>query len=171
MLAHARLGLADALLAQGEVGEAVAECREVLKTYPLATEAIVILGEALAAEGEIEEALPHLRRAVTIEPKNARAHFQLGLVLYDRGRSEAALAQLNEAIQLQPDDGRMLWPAAWILATSPDPTIRDGAQAVELATRAIQLSKGKEPRAIDALAAALAETGNFSAAVNAAERA
>ena len=65
----------------------------------------------------------------------------------------------------------MLWQTAWILATSPDPSVRDGARAVELATRAIQLSGGQEPRAFDALAAALAETEKFSAAVDAAEQA
>ena len=65
----------------------------------------------------------------------------------------------------------MLWQTAWILATSPDPSVRDGARAVELASRAVQLSGGQEPRAFDALAAALAETEKFSAAVEAAEQA
>jgi serine/threonine-protein kinase len=65
----------------------------------------------------------------------------------------------------------MLWQTAWILATSPDPSIRGGAQAVELANRAVQLSGGQEVRAFDALAAALAETEKFSAAVAAASHA
>ena len=87
------------------------------------------------------------------------------------GSLKSALAHLNEAIRLQPDDVPMLWQTAWILATSPDASVRDGARAVELATRAIELSDGQEPRAFDALAAALAETGEFSAAVDAAEQA
>ena len=57
------------------------------------------------------------------------------------GQSQSAIAHLNEAIRLQPDNVPMLWQTAWILATSPDPAIRDGARAVELARRAIQLSK------------------------------
>ena len=52
-----------------------------------------------------------------------------------------------------------------------DPSVRDGARAVALATKAIQLSSGQEVRAFDALAAALAETQEFSAAVEAAEQA
>ena len=87
------------------------------------------------------------------------------------GSHRAAVAQLNAAVRLQPDDVAMLWQTAWILATSPDPTVRDGARAVELATSAIQLSKGQEPHAWDTLAAALAETGEFSAAVETAEQA
>ncbi len=169
--AHARIGLADALLALGETSEAIVQCREVLKSYPLATEAIVILGEALAAEGHLDEALPNLEHAVAIEPKNARAQFHLGLVLYECGQSQTALAHLNEAVQLQPDDVPMLWQTAWILATSPDRTVRDGERAVELGARATQMSDSQEPRTLDTLAAALAEIGQFSAAIALAEQA
>ena len=125
----------------------------------------------MAAEGKVEQAIPYLEQALKLEPRNARAHFHLGLALYDVGQSQSAIAHLNEAIRLQPDNVPMLWQTAWILATSPDPSVRDGARAVELASRAIQLSGGQEPCAFDALAAALAETEKFSAAVEAAEQA
>ncbi len=167
----ARIGLANDLLAIGDASEAAAQCREVLKIEPSAVEAIVILATVLADDGNVEQAIPHLRRALELDPRNARAHLQLGLALYDRGQPQSAVDHLNEAIRLQPDDGRMLWRVAWILATASDPSVRDGAQAVELARRAIQFSKGQEPRAFDALAAALAETGEFSAAIDAAEQA
>ena len=171
LFAHGRIGLADALLATGDTREAVARCREVLKMNPNAIEALIILGQALAAEGQVEEALPYLKRAVELEPGNARAHFHLGLTLYDRGQSQSAIAHLNEAIRLQPDSVAMLWQSAWILATSPDASVRDGARAVGLARRAIKRSGAQEVRAFDALAAALAETEKFSAAVDAAEQA
>ena len=79
--------------------------------------------------------------------------------------------QLNEAIRLQPASIPILWQTAWMLATSPESSIRNGARAVGLANRAIQLSGGQEVRAFDALAAALAETEKFPAAVDAAEHA
>ena len=60
-------------------------------------------------------------------------------------------------------------PGSW--RPSPDPSVRDGARAVKLATKAVELSGGQEVRALDALAAALAETENFPAAIDAAERA
>ena len=167
----ARLNLADALLAAGDASEAAAQCREILQQEPGAIEAMAILGAALAAEGEVEEAFPHLKRALEFQPGNARAHFHLGLALYGRGQPQNAIAHLNAAIRLQPDTVSTLWPLAWILATSPDPSVRDGARAVGLAKKAIKLSSGQEARAFDALAAALAETAEFSAAVDAAERA
>ncbi|HEX4142422.1 MAG TPA: hypothetical protein VHY91_02640, partial [Pirellulales bacterium] len=79
--------------------------------------------------------------------------------------------ELSEALRLRPDNPAMLWHTAWILATSPNPAVRNGARGVRLANRAIELSGGREVRAYDALAAALAETERFPAAVEAAGQA
>lgn len=57
-------------------------------------------------------------------------------------------------------DGR-----AWTLATCPDPRVRDGDAAVRSATRACELTKWKVARAVETLAAAYAEAGDFKAAV------
>jgi tetratricopeptide (TPR) repeat protein len=167
----ARLGLAGALLTEGNSVEAAAQCREVLAQEPDSVGGIEILGAALAAQGKATEALPFLERALKREPHSARVHFYLGLALDGLDRPQRAVSQLSEAIQIQPDNVQFLWHTAWILATNPDPSIRDGVRAVRLATRATQLSGGREPRAFDALAAALAESEKFPAAIEAAERA
>jgi tetratricopeptide (TPR) repeat protein len=168
---QAHVGLADALLAHGDFGEAVAECNEILRQQASPIEAIVIFGAALAAQGSVDEGLPYLTRAVELQPDNAKAQFYLGLALYGRGPSRSAIAHLDKAVELQPDNVPMLWQTAWILATSPDSTLRDGTRAVGLAQRAIDRCDGQEVRAFDALAAALAETEKFMAAVEIAEQA
>jgi tetratricopeptide (TPR) repeat protein len=101
-----------------------------------------------------------------LNPRSFQAQFQLGLILNELGQSEEALAHLNEAVRLQADSVPILWHTAWILATDPDPLIREGARAVELAKQAVELSQGQDLQALDALAAALAETGQFSAAAD-----
>ncbi len=53
---------------------------------------------------------------------------------------------------------------AWIWATCPDSRYRDGKQAVESATRACELTGWKSPDELDTLAAAYAESGDFTAA-------
>ncbi|HEY1786092.1 MAG TPA: tetratricopeptide repeat protein, partial [Pirellulales bacterium] len=156
---------------QGSAVEAAAQCRAVLEQEPDSTTGIEILGAALAEQGKATEARPFLERGLQREPRNARIHFYLGLALYDLDRPQRAVSHLTEALQLQPDNVQFLWHTAWILATSPDPSVRDGARAVRLATQATRLSGEREPRAFDALAAALAETQRFPAAVEAAERA
>jgi tetratricopeptide (TPR) repeat protein len=168
---RAYLGLADALLDAGDADEAIAVCRVVLSHEPESVTAIVILGAALADQGKVAQAIPYLEHALKLEPRNASAHFRLGLALYDIGQSSSAIDQLNAAIQIWPDNVLMLWQTAWILATSPDSSIRNGARGVELAKKAIQLSGGHEARPFDALAAALADIEKFSTAVEAAEQA
>ena len=54
---------------------------------------------------------------------------------------------------------------AWILATSPDDSTRNGAEALQLAQAAIAAAGRTDAHILDALAAALAETGDFTQAV------
>ena len=61
--------------------------------------------------------------------------------------------------------------AAWLMATSSDASLRNGADAVELARRAVQLVGEREPTTLDTLAAAYAEAGRFPDAVQTARRA
>jgi hypothetical protein len=58
-----------------------------------------------------------------------------------------------------------------VLTTSRDASLRNGAEALELAERAVELSKGAQARIIATLAASYAEAGEFPKAVAAARRA
>ena len=74
-------------------------------------------------------------------------------------------------MEINPQDAEALNNMAWILATAPDASIRDGAKAVELAESAVAVSGNGQPRTLATLAAALAEKGRFADAVKTAERA
>jgi len=60
---------------------------------------------------------------------------------------------------------------AWLLATCPDASLRDGSRAVELARKAEQLAGSSHPEVLDTLAAAYAEAGQFSEAIETAKKA
>jgi hypothetical protein len=60
---------------------------------------------------------------------------------------------------------------AWVLATAPDASIRDGIKAVEFAQQAVELSGGNDPKFLRTLAAAYAESGRFSEAITTAQQA
>jgi lipopolysaccharide biosynthesis regulator YciM len=53
---------------------------------------------------------------------------------------------------------------AWLLATSPDDAIRDGARAIELATKACEETEWKQAHIVSTLAAGYAEAGDFAKA-------
>jgi tetratricopeptide (TPR) repeat protein len=54
---------------------------------------------------------------------------------------------------------------AWIYATAPDDTLRDGKRALEWAREAQTLAIGERPGVTEALAVALAETGDYRSAI------
>ena len=108
---------------------------------------------------------------MTLQPNNAPAHNHLGQVLVKQGRVREAIDHYQAALAIQPDDAYVLNNLAWVLATNPEASARNGTTAVELAQRADQLSKSSNPSILGTLAAAYAEAGRFTEAVASAQRA
>ena len=68
-------------------------------------------------------------------------------------------------VELQPDDAQVNCNLAWLRASCAEPSLRNGAEAVALARRAVELTGGQNPIVFAALAAAQAEAGQFPEAV------
>src|SRR5262249_21099881 len=117
------------------------------------------------------DAVPLFERALQLRPDYADAHYTFGLALMTLGEKAGALEHLDFANALRPDWPDAMVAQAWILATDPEASIRDGARAVQLAGRACQLTRFANARYVDPLAAAYAEAGQFGQATAAAEQA
>jgi cytochrome c-type biogenesis protein CcmH/NrfG len=85
-------------------------------------------------------------------------------------RHAEALEVLRRANRDAPENAGILAALAWLLATSPDPSLRDGPRAVEFAERAVAAANRPDLRALESLAAAYAEAGRFDDAVRVATR-
>jgi Flp pilus assembly protein TadD len=81
------------------------------------------------------------------------------------GQQELALRDYREAVRVMPKDSKANSLLAWFLATCPEDRFRNGADAVSAARKACELSKWRRSDAIDTLAAAYAEAGDFDQAV------
>jgi len=94
----------------------------------------------------------------------------LGTALIQQGHVREAIDQWQEALATQPENGNAASNLAWVFATCPEDSIRDGTRAVELAEKAFRISGGKIPMIYRVLAAAYAESGRFADAVETAQR-
>ena len=122
-------------------------------------------------KGEYDNAIADYNAAIQLDPKDAVAYSNRGVAWGIKKEYDKAIADFSEAIRLDPKDVGAYNNRAWLLATCPDAKFRDGKKAVELATKACELSEWKEAHSIDTLSAAFAEAGNFSKAVEMEERA
>ena len=83
------------------------------------------------------------------------------------------MAEYTKALQISPENLAALSNLAWLLATSSDPTLRNGSEAVRLAERADSASSRSDnhPTVLRILAAAYAEAGQFAEAKETAQHA
>jgi tetratricopeptide (TPR) repeat protein len=163
--AFVEMNIGDALARKGQPDEAMAHFEQAIKLQPDYAEAYYNRGNVLYAKGRIDAAIPDFEKALQLQPNHADAHTGLGNALLRQGALKEAIAHYNKAIALAPKDPHSRSNLAWVLATSNDPSIRDGAKAVELARQAISLSGDRDPLFFRTLAAAYAETGRFSDAI------
>jgi tetratricopeptide (TPR) repeat protein len=128
-------------------------------------------GYALALRGKLDEATVHLTEALWLDPNSAQAHYYLGQVLVQRGKIGEAITHFEKALRLKPDWIEPMNNLAWLLAASKEATICKPDKAIRLARRACELTNYKEPVLLDTLAVAYAAAGDFSKAIETAEKA
>ena len=163
--------LGDALYEQGNMEEALTHLRQSLAKAPGFAQAHYNLGNVFLQLGRTDEAILQFQEALRLRPGTADYHRQLGNAFGRQGRMAELIGQYEKVLQIRPNDLRAAGHLAWVLATSPDSSLRNGARAVELASRADRLSGGQDPVLLATLAAAYAESGKFADAVAAIQRA
>ena len=160
---HDNLG--TALDKEGRLDEAMAEYRKALAIMPDFANAHNNLGFALFRKHRLDEAIEEYQAALESDPGLVIARSNLGNTLLRVGRPKEAVEQFEKVLEIAPEQPTTLNSLAWVMATSPDASLRNGARAVELAERIDRITDGKLPECLDTLAAAQAEDGKFGDAV------
>jgi tetratricopeptide (TPR) repeat protein len=168
-LIHCNLGYV--LGKKGEIDDAITHLRKAIEFQPDYADAHYNLGTAFFQRGRIDEAIEEWQRTLSIRPNDSGAHTSLGNALVQKGLFREAAIHYQTALGIAPHSILPLNNLAWLRATCPDTSLRDSAKAVELAQQADQLSDGKNPIFIRTLAAAYAEAGRFTDAIETARRA
>jgi tetratricopeptide (TPR) repeat protein len=169
--ARVQNGLGLSLYIQGDVQESFNHLRQAIRINPDFIESRLNLGKFLVEQGRPEEALPDLQYILQIKPQFAPGEEAMAAALQSSGESAQALVHWRKALTLEPERISALSGTAWLLATAPDASIRNGTEAVALAEKANEIAKGQSPDVLDTLAAAYAETGDFVKARATASRA
>jgi tetratricopeptide (TPR) repeat protein len=157
-------------LEKGQLDDAISKLEAAINVRPDNGPAHDNLAKALLKKGRVAEAMVHYRKFLEIEPQNVEARNILGTVLIQQGYVRDAIDQWQQALAIQPDNGNAASNLAWVFATCPEDSIRDGPRAVDLAQKAMRIAGGKIPMIYRVLAAAYAENGRFNDAIEAAER-
>ena len=158
-------------LRNGNLDQAISLLQAAVDLRPDNSPAHENLAKALFQKGRAADAMVHYRKLSELQPDNMEVHNIVGTVLVQQGRVREGIEEWQKVLVFEPDNGNAMNNLAWVFATSPDASIRDGSEAVRLAERASHISGNRIPIVFRTLAAAYAEAGRFDDALHAAQEA
>lgn len=150
---------------KGELDKALRDYNEAIRLGPKDAASYNSLGLAWKAKGELDNAFKDYTEAIRLDPKYAAAYTNRGTAWNAKGEPDNALKDYSEAIRLDPKFDVAYNNRAWLRATASASIYRNGKLAVADATKSCELTSWKNPESLDTLAAAYAESGDFSKAV------
>jgi tetratricopeptide (TPR) repeat protein len=162
--AQAQVNLGRAYAAQGSLELAEKFFRSAQKLRPSDPESYSHYGDALANAGRLPEAIAQIRAATHLRP-TVELHLQLAGLYRMTGQVNSSVSQTRAALAMQPDSIEALAGLSWTLASAGDASLRNGKDALALAARGCERTGFRNPRLLIALAAAHAELGDFTNAV------
>jgi Tfp pilus assembly protein PilF len=156
-----------ALLAAGagDYGQAIDDLKKLVKAMPDSAELQIQLALFYTANKQTDQAIATYGDILDADKDNWLAYRGRADAYLNVGKHAQAIADYQAALKLQPKNTGLLNNLAWVLATSPDDSLRDGKRAIELAKEGCDLTEYKQAHIISTLAAAYAESGDFEQAV------
>jgi tetratricopeptide (TPR) repeat protein len=166
--------LGSVTLAKGDLDGAIGYYQRSIRECAVNPETWGAYGEVLRRKGRWQESADAYAQAARHTRGNLalrlERQFKSVLSLWRVGKPAPVLEQLERLRAESPDQPQVLLGLAWLKATCPEATYRNGAEALALAQRGLARG-GRTIPAFEALAAAQAETGQFDQALRSAEEA
>ena len=114
---------------------------------------------------QLDKARADWDQVARLNPRDTNGYRFRGSAHFAKGDYKAAASDFEKAAHLSPMDYDALVSLGWFQATCPEGSFRNGKEALEKSLRACELSRWQSFWAVDALAAAYAEIGDFDHAV------
>ncbi|MCC9606364.1 tetratricopeptide repeat protein [Blastopirellula sp. JC732] len=159
------------LTQQGKFDQAIKDLESLLQRDPNNESILIQIGMIYNSDNQPRKAIQIFDTVLKKSPDSwqalsGRSNAQLSI-----GAQKEAIEGYEQALKLHADDDHILNNLAWVLATSPDDSLRNGERSLELAKKACDLTNYEAPHILSTLAAAYAETGNFDEAKKWAQKA
>jgi tetratricopeptide (TPR) repeat protein len=167
----AEAGMGTALSALGQTNDAIDWFKRALDVNPAYAQGHYQLGREELKDGQFDDGVAHMQQAEELSPDALNIPMELAAAFAGAHQVDKELAAYQRALKVNPDQVVALNNLAFVLATTPDASLRNGAEAVRLASHACDLTGYKQTVFVGTLAAAYAEAGQFDKAVPTAQQA
>jgi tetratricopeptide (TPR) repeat protein len=159
------------LAAQDKLDAAIQDVESLIAQDPDNTGWQLQLATYVNANNQPRKAIKLFNAVLEEDPENLMARRGRADAFLSTGEHDKALADYDAVVESQSDDSSVLNNLAWLLATSPEESIRDGKRALEYAEKACKLTNYEQAHILSTLAAAYAELGDFDNALKWSEKA
>jgi tetratricopeptide (TPR) repeat protein len=156
--------LGDALRIQRRHDEALDALQQAKQLRPESWRPLWLIGLVWLEKGEFERARRVLESAAGMDRAGAEVFRSLAMARQNAGHYREAAQAWRRARELSPADHQAPMQLAFLLATCPDPSVRDGGEALALALE-VATARPDDVAALDVLAAAQAEQGRWDEAL------
>jgi tetratricopeptide (TPR) repeat protein len=159
---------AQDLLQKGDVAGAKRNVDTVIQRDSTFWPAFYVRAQIYSRQGKYDLALKDCNEALRQDRNVVEAALLRGNINARLGKYAEALKEYDYLVSLHPRNvtlARVLSDRAWLRATCPNASFRNGQRAVKDAKAACSIMVWKDEHMIDTLAAAYAETGDFKSAV------
>jgi tetratricopeptide (TPR) repeat protein len=151
--------------AKREFDKAISDLSDTLRLNPTCELAWKCRADSYSEKGEFDKAINDWNEGLRLNPNDAQALGTRGHAYFMTSQFNKAVQDYRDAIRLDPQNDKAYNNFGWLRATCPAAEMRNGREAVELATKACELTNWKKWDWIDTLAAAYAEAGDFRNAI------
>jgi tetratricopeptide (TPR) repeat protein len=142
-----------------------------LELNPLFTGALNNMAVIFLELGNSEKALKLISKALETDPESADGYLNLGTILKHQGKRKESIKWFRKGREIAPGDMRFAYQISWLMATSPEASIRDGKESLRLANLVCKNTSFNNPTSLDLLSVAQAENRQFNQALSTAQKA
>ncbi len=156
---------------EGRMTDAIADIQLLLQDDPENVAWQMQLAGYYIRDDRPSRAIEIFTRILANDEEDTSARRARADTLLSVGKHSEAIDDYEILVKQAPEDDGVLNNFAWVLATSPKDELRDGKRALEMATKANDLTDSKKAHILSTLASAYAEIGEFESARKWAEKA